>query len=151
MHEPWPTSVKRTVARPLFRIQGLDYRYADGTRALSNVDLAIGAGDRIALVGQNGSGKTTLIKQLCGLLTPTNGQVHFQSEPLAGDHLARSRLHIGLLFQDPDDQLFGHTLLADAAFGPRHQGLSRQAAQQAARKALQRVYLGGLVDFVFQV
>ncbi len=125
----------------LFSMRGLCYRYPDETQALSAIDLDIAAGDRIALVGQNGSGKTTLIKHLCGLLLPSTGQVHYKRKPLTGQYLDHSRLEIGLLFQDPDDQLFGYTLLDDAAFGPRHQGLSQPDAEQAARRALQRVSL----------
>ena len=126
---------------PLFQLTNLDYRYVNGPRALSGVNLEIAAGDRIALVGQNGSGKTTLIKQLCGLLLPEEGTVCFKGVPLGGDHLDRSRLEIGLLFQDPDDQLFGHTLIDDVAFGPSHQGLPHEQARQAALRALGRVHL----------
>jgi energy-coupling factor transporter ATP-binding protein EcfA2 len=125
----------------LFSMRGVFYRYPDDTQALSDIDLDIAVGDRIALVGQNGSGKTTLIKQLCGLLVPTAGEILYKGKRLKGEHLSRNRLEIGLLFQDPDDQLFGHTLLDDTAFGPRHQGLSRQDAEQTARQALQRVSL----------
>jgi len=126
---------------PLFSTHGLCYSYPDETRALFGVDLDIAAGDRIALVGQNGSGKTTLIKQLCGLLPPTDGDVFYKGKRLTGEYLDRSRLEIGLLFQDPDDQLFGHTLLEDTAFGPRHQGLSLEGSEQAALGALKRVSL----------
>ena len=126
---------------PLFQLTDLNYRYVNGPLALSDVNLEIAAGDRIALVGQNGSGKTTLIKQLCGLLLPETGAVCFKGEPLGGDHLDRSRLEIGLLFQDPDDQLFGHTLIDDVAFGPSHQGFSRDRARKAALRALGRVHL----------
>ncbi len=140
------------VERPIpdhtqFSICGLSYRYPDETQALSAIDLDIAAGDRIALVGQNGSGKTTLIKHLCGLLMPSAGQVHYKRKPLTGQNLDRSRLEIGLLFQDPDDQLFGYTLLDDTAFGPRHQGLSQPEAERAARQALQRV---GLSDKAYK-
>jgi len=128
-------------------MRGVFYRYPDDTQALSNIDLTIAAGDRIALVGQNGSGKTTLIKQLCGLLLPTAGEVFYKGEQMKETHLDRNRLEIGLLFQDPDDQLFGHTLLDDTAFGPRHQGLSRQDAEQAALQALERV---NLLDMVYK-
>lgn len=122
-------------------VRNLSYHYADGPPALSSINLDIAAQDRIALVGQNGSGKTTLIKHLCGLLLPTAGEVRYKNRPLIGDHLEQSRLEIGLLFQDPDDQLFSHTLLDDVAFGPRNQGLSREAAHRAARLALQHVFL----------
>ncbi len=141
MHEPQRPVEGPTLDSPLFRVCGLLYRYPDDTEALSGIDLDIAPGDRIALVGQNGSGKTTLIKQLCGLLVPTAGEIRYKGERLTGEYLDRTRLEIGLLFQDPDDQLFGHTLLEDAAFGPRHQGLSREQAERAARQALQQVSL----------
>jgi energy-coupling factor transporter ATP-binding protein EcfA2 len=141
MHEPRQFIQGPAIQAPLFRARGLAYRYPDGTEALSGIHLDIAAGDRIALVGQNGSGKTTLIKHLCGLLAPTAGVLSYKDEPLEGAHLERSRLEIGVAFQDPDDQLFGHTLLEDAAFGPRHQGLSQEAAEAEARRALTRVSL----------
>lgn len=141
MHEPVGPIQRLTLDASLFSIRGMFYHYPDDTQALSGIDLDIAKGDRIALVGQNGSGKTTLIKHLCGLLLPTAGKVFYKGERLRGEHLARNRLEIGLLFQDPDDQLFGHTLLDDTAFGPHHQGLARQDAEQAARQALQRVSL----------
>ena len=136
-----PPATASLLSSQLISVRNLSYRYADDTQALSEINLDIAAGDRIALVGQNGSGKTTLIKQLCGLLPPSTGEVHYKSNLLIEEHLERSRLEIGLLFQDPDDQLFGHTLLDDVAFGPRHQGLTRDEADQAARLALQQVYL----------
>ncbi len=147
MHEPFLSIRQPALNSPLFSMRGVFYRYPDDTRALSDIDLDIAEGDRIALVGQNGSGKTTLVKQLCGLLPPTAGEVLYKGRRLEGGHLDRNRLEIGLLFQDPDDQLFGHTLLEDTAFGPRHQGLSRQDAEQAARRSLQRV---GLLDMAYK-
>jgi len=125
----------------LFVLRGVEYAYPGGVQALRGIDLAIAPGDRLALVGHNGSGKTTLVKQLCGLLQPSAGEVWYKGEQLAGDHLARARLEVGLLFQDPDDQLFCHTLLEDVAFGPRNQGLSAAEAEIAARRALQQVDL----------
>jgi len=131
----------------LFAARGLCHRYPDGTLALDHIDLTLAAGDRLALVGHNGSGKTTLVKQLCGLLQPTHGEVYYQGKLLRGDYLQRSRLEIGLLFQDPDDQLFGHTVLEDVAFGPRNQGLSQPLAEQAAKRALQQV---GLLELAYK-
>lgn len=141
MHELTSILPPPELINPLFRLINLKYCYVDGPQALSGIDLGIAPGDRIALVGQNGSGKTTLLKQLCGLLPPDDGDVFFRDQPLEGGHLENSRLAIGLLFQDPDDQLFGHTLIDDVAFGPSNQGLSRELARQAAHQALQRVHL----------
>ena len=143
-----PAAVRhKTLNGSAFSLQRVRYRYPDGTLALAGIDLAIDTDERIALVGRNGSGKTTLIKQLCGLLPPAAGQVHYKKMRLAGRYLERSRLEIGLLFQDPDDQLFGHTLLDDAAFGPRQQGLPQPEAEAAALQALQRV---GLIDLAYK-
>ncbi|MEJ2157880.1 MAG: energy-coupling factor transporter ATPase [Desulfobacteraceae bacterium] len=144
MHDQ-PLPVQRpTLEATLFSLQGLFYRYPDETLALSDIHLDIAPGDRIALVGQNGSGKTTLIKLLCGLLQPTAGQVRYKNQVIEGEYLEHSRLKIGLLFQDPDDQLFGHTLLEDAAFGPRCQGLPQPEAEAAAQAALQHVGLAAM-------
>lgn len=143
-HDPLPAQLRPAPEETLFNLRGLAYRYADGTPALASIDLDVHPGDRIALVGHNGSGKTTLVKQLCGLLAPSAGEVFYRGRRLDGDHLDRARLEIGLLFQDPDDQLFGHTLIDDAAFGPRNQGLERAPAEVAARRALEQVGLAQL-------
>ncbi len=141
MHELTPIAPPAEIPDPLLSVRDLHYRYPDGTQALAGIRLDIAAGERIALVGRNGSGKTTLIKQLCGLLAPGSGQVYYQGRLLVGEHLEAGRLAIGYLFQDPDDQLFGHTVLADVAFGPRQQGRSAEQADAAAREALKRVHL----------
>ena len=142
MHEmiQEPVSQRPRTAN-LFNAQGLWYRYPDDAQALSGIDLRIAPGDRVALVGQNGSGKTTLIKLLCGLIPPSTGNISYKGRPLAADHYNRSRLEIGVLFQDPDDQLFGHTLVEDVAFGLRNQGLPREDARQRAMQALRQVDL----------
>jgi energy-coupling factor transporter ATP-binding protein EcfA2 len=95
----------------------------------------------VALVGPNGSGKTTLIKILSGLFAPSQGTVCFKGRPLTGDHLEETRLKMGVLFQDPDDQLFGHTVMEDVAFGPRNQGKSREFGALCAKQALHQVNL----------
>ncbi|MDA8140096.1 MAG: energy-coupling factor transporter ATPase [Desulfobacteraceae bacterium] len=141
MHESMEILEQPALSAPLFRCRGLGYQYPNGPQALDHIDLDIAAGDRLALVGQNGSGKTTLIKLLCGLLSPAAGQLLYNGRPLEGDHLERNRLKIGLLFQDPDDQLFGHTLIEDVAFGPRNQGLNAERAETVARQALMKVSL----------
>ena len=141
MHEENAHIPPPRVKEPLFRLANLSYHYLDGPQALSGINLDIAPGDRIALVGQNGSGKTTLLKQLCGLLHPDEGNIRYRGETLQNGHLDRSRLEIGLLFQDPDDQLFCHTVIDDVAFGPSHQEMAPGGARQAAHQALDRVHL----------
>ncbi|TYO99184.1 energy-coupling factor transport system ATP-binding protein [Geothermobacter ehrlichii] len=131
----------------LFALRGVEYAYPGGFQALRGIDLSVAPGDRLALVGHNGSGKTTLVKQLCGLLAPDRGEVFYKGSLLRKEHLSRARLEIGLLFQDPDDQLFCHSLLEDVAFGPRNQGLSAREAEIAAKRALQQV---DLLDLVYK-
>ncbi len=137
-----PEAVKG--APPLLETRRLCFHYPGGGIALDSVDLRVGSGDRLALVGHNGAGKTTLVKHLNGLLRPTAGTVLFQGEILAGEHLARARLSIGLLCQDPDDQLFCNTLEEDIAFGPHHQGLSQTEIDDRVRCALAAVGLESL-------
>ncbi|MFH2063574.1 MAG: energy-coupling factor transporter ATPase [Pseudomonadota bacterium] len=133
---PWPPSDDALVS-----VKGLSYSYPNHRKALTGIDLDIPSGERIALVGQNGSGKTTLIKLLCGLLSPTSGEILYKGKPLPDHHFDGSRPEIGLFFQDPDDQLFGHTVVEDVAFGLRNQGLSRENARHEALHALEQVGL----------
>jgi len=146
-HDPIPPVLRPAPEQTIFSVRGLAYRYADDMPALAGIDLDVAQGDRIALVGHNGSGKTTLVKQLCGLLAPSAGEVFYRGRRLHGTHLDQARLEIGLLFQDPDDQLFGHTLIDDAAFGPRNQGLALAPAEEVARLALEQV---GLVEMAYK-
>lgn len=116
----------------LVEVQGLRYRYPNGTQALNGVDFHLDAGECVALFGANGSGKTTFALHLSGLLRG-QGTVHVRGK-------------IGLVFQDSDDQLFMPTVLDDVAFGPRNSGLTNEAAQCRARQALDRVGMSHVVD-----
>lgn len=129
---------------PVFDCRSLVFRYPDGRAALRGVDLTVHAGERIALVGQNGAGKTTLAKHLNGLLRPEEGSVLFRGTPLNGDNLRATRLRVGMLFQDPDDQLFTNTLNEDVAFGPFNQGLDRDGVESRVQAALSAVGLQGM-------
>ena len=144
--ETLPYSLRRRSAEgiPVFEISGLAHAYPDGTRALNGIDLAIFTGDRIALVGCNGSGKTTLAKHLNGLLTPARGRILYHGEELAGECRRQARLEIGMLFQDPDDQLFCNTLDEDVAFGPRNQRVSPKEVERRTVDSLRRTRLDGV-------
>ena len=122
----------------------LSHRFADGRRALDDVSFQILPGERVALVGPNGAGKTTLFLRLCGVLPGQLGQVVVQGLD-AADAKVRRKLPevIGVVFQNPDDQLFSATVLEDVAFGPLNLGQSPEEAVTSARASLQ---LLGLID-----
>jgi energy-coupling factor transporter ATP-binding protein EcfA2 len=123
----------------------LDYRYPDGQTALEKIDLTIFEGDRVALIGHNGAGKTTLVKLLSGLYSPLAGEVLYKNKVLQGENLRQARLEVGILFQDPDDQLFCNTLSEDVAFGPINQSLSPKEVERQVREAVRKVGLEGLL------
>lgn len=116
---------------------------ASGVRALDGVDLRIGAGERVALVGQNGSGKTTLVRHLNGLLRPSGGRVLIDGLDAATMTVARLARHVGLVFQDPDRQVFAGTVHDEVAFGPRNLGLRGEDLRAAVANALDACGLGG--------
>lgn len=99
------------------RITRLNYTYPDGTRALEGIDFDAAVGERIAIVGPSGAGKSTLLLHLNGILTGT-GSVKIMGLNLEKANLRQIRKHVGLLFQDPNDQLFCPTVFEDVAFGP---------------------------------
>ncbi len=129
---------------PLFELRSVDYHYPDGRKALGGIDLTIHEGDRIALVGHNGAGKTTLVKHLNGLFRPRNGSVLYRGEPLDESRLRAVRLKVGMLFQDPDDQLFCNTIDEDVAFGPYNQDLPSREVERRVEETLRKVGLDGL-------
>jgi cobalt/nickel transport system ATP-binding protein len=107
---------------PIF-IENLSYAYPDGTQALRNINLSIKASERVALIGANGSGKSTLQLHLNGILMPQEGKVMIGEWPIAPENLRNIRNFVGLVFQNPDDQLFMPTVWEDVAFGPMNLGL----------------------------
>jgi cobalt/nickel transport system ATP-binding protein len=127
----------------LLRIERLSYRYPDGTRALEDVSLEVARGERVALLGANGAGKSTLLWHLNGLLL-SDGAVRLDGEPIAKSGLREVRRRVGLVFQNPDDQLFCATVLEDAAFGPSNLGLPEEEALRRARGCLAAVGLSGV-------
>lgn len=130
-------------ASPAVQISGLRYRYPDGTSALDGIDLAIHAGERVGIIGANGAGKSTLLLHLNGILRG-EGEVRIFGTPLARSSLKQIRGQVGLVFQNPDDQLFCPTLFDDVAFGPRNMRLSEDEVRRRVETALERVGLAGL-------
>ena len=126
---------------PAIELVGLGYVYPDGTRALGSVDLAVPVGQRLAIVGQNGSGKSTLVRHLDGLLRPTEGRVVVDGEDAAGLKVAELAARVGLVFQDPDKQIFAGSVRAEVSFGPRNLGRTGAALAAAVDGALAAVGL----------
>jgi cobalt/nickel transport system ATP-binding protein len=124
-------------------IRGLVHTWPDGTPGLAGVDLTVEAGERVAVLGANGSGKTTLAMHLVGGLEPGAGAVTVGGTPVARPHLAEVRRRVGLVFQDPDDQLLLPTVAADVALAPRNQGLAADDVSARVTAALDVV---GLTD-----
>ncbi len=128
------------------RVEGLVYEYPDGRRALDSVDLEIGAGERVALLGPNGAGKTTLALHLNGILTPAAGVVEVAGDVVGPDSLPRVRQEVGLVFQDPDDQLFMPTVAQDVAFGPLNFGVPPAEIPNRVQRALAAVGMADAAD-----
>ena len=125
-------------------LEAVSYRYPDsGTLALDGVDLRIGAGERIALIGQNGSGKSTLARHLNGLLRPTSGRVLHDGGDVSGRTVAQLARSVGLAFQDPDRQIFRGSVRSEVEFGPRNLGMRGPELRAAVDAALAEAGLVG--------
>jgi energy-coupling factor transport system ATP-binding protein len=120
----------------VIEVDGLVHVYPEGTRAIDGVDLTIGDGERVAIVGQNGSGKTTLVRHFNGLLRPTTGRVLIDGADAAGRRVADLARTVGLAFQDPDRQIFAGNVRAEVAFGPRNTGLRGAELEGGIDRAL---------------
>jgi energy-coupling factor transport system ATP-binding protein len=130
----------------MIELEGLGFVYPEGTRALDGVDLAIADGERIAIIGQNGSGKSTLVKHLNGLLRPTEGRVLLDGADVSGQKVAQLAATVGLVFQDPDRQIFSGRVRGEVAFGARNLGLRGAELDGAVARALEAVGLADLGD-----
>lgn len=130
----------------MLEISSLTYAYPDGTKALSGIDLTIDSGERVAILGPNGAGKTTLMLQLNGILRAAAGQVRIDGMTVDKRLLSQVRRKVGLVFQDPDDQLFMPTVAEDVAFGPRNFGLD--AVDERVHAALDAVGMRDAMDAV---
>lgn len=130
---------------PLLSCQGVTYCYEDGFHALSGIDFHAETGEFVALLASNGSGKTTLLKVLAGLLPVQSGCVSIDGRDIRKMKSLELYSRVGILLQNPKDQLFGATVFEDVAFGPRNQGL---ADADVRRRVLEALELTGASAFV---
>jgi len=125
----------------IIETNNITYRYPDGTEALKNVNFKAEEGKIIALLGPNGAGKSTLFLHFNGILRPSSGNILVDKEEIKYDkkNLMRVRQNVGIVFQNPDDQLFAPTVIEDVAFGPMNLGLSKEEVKKRVDDALKRV------------
>ena len=128
--------------------KNLSFTYHDGTQALRNVNIQIKKGEKIAIMGPNGAGKSTLFSHFNGLSEPTSGHVEVDGEKLIfeRDELLKVRQKVGIVFQDPNDQLFAPTVKEDVAFGPMNMGLDYDEVERRIKESLEMVGMSGFED-----
>ncbi len=126
----------------IVRVDNLSFCYPDGQQALTDISLTIYQGETVALIGPNGAGKSTLLLHLNGILR-SNGVVKVFGKPVDDKNLRWVRSKVGLIFQNPDDQLFSSTVFDDVAFGPINMGYSEAEVRQCVAKALDWVGMTG--------
>ena len=129
----------------MLEVKNLKYSYNSDYQALKGVSLKIEKGEMVALLGKNGAGKSTLFLHLNGIYEPDEGQVFIDGEELKYDKksLLKFRQKVGIVFQNPDDQIFAPTVEEDVAFGPLNLGLSMEEVQDRVEEALDRVGMSG--------
>jgi len=143
-----PTSVPSSSAGcsgNILRIEDLRFSYPDGHTALQGVSLNLCSGEKVALVGPNGAGKSTLMLHLNGILSG-EGTISVSGMTLEKKNLPVIRAMVGMVFQNPDDQLFSPTVFEDVAFGPLHMGLPEDEVRQRVQAALKRVRMEAYAD-----
>ena len=130
----------------VLQVNDLHFSYHDGHAALRGVSFEMCPGDKVSLVGPNGAGKSTLMLHLNGILTGSRGDVTVGDKRIARDNLPAIRATVGLVFQNPDDQLFSPTVFEDVAFGPLHMGLPRDEVTARVEAALEAVRMSAYRD-----
>jgi cobalt/nickel transport system ATP-binding protein len=123
----------------IIEIKNLKYMYPDGTPALAGISFRITHGESVGVVGANGAGKSTLLMHINGCMSPSEGTVRIGDYPLTKKTLPSVRGRVGMIFQDPDDQLFMPTVYDDVAFGPLNQGIPRDEVESLVVYALETV------------
>lgn len=128
---------------PVIGIENLHYAYPDGRKALDGVSLKIKRGESVAVAGANGAGKSTLLLHLNGIIHGANGAVKVGGLPVTGANLKTIRAKVGVVFQNPDDQLFCPEVFDDVAFGPINMGLAEAEVRSRVADSLAAVSLQG--------
>ena len=131
---------------PLLAVDGLEYCYPGGVVALRDLNLQVQKGQKLAILGANGSGKTTLLLHLNGTFRPTRGEIRMEGQPVAYDRhsLMHWRRRVGLVLQEPEDQLFAATVEQDVSFGPLNLGLSATETRERVQEALEALRIAPL-------
>ncbi len=128
------------------KINKLSYTYPDGHQALKEISFSIEKGESVAILGPNGAGKTTLILHLNGILGKLTGEIEVDGLEYSAENIAKIRKTVGVVFQDPDDQLFMPTVLEDVMFGPKNFGYSDEESEKNAIEALKMVGMDNFQD-----
>ena len=130
----------------MIELNALTIKYPDGTKAIDNVTFSLADGESVALVGANGAGKTTLMLALVGVLPIASGSISVDGIPFEKRTLNEIRRRVGMVFQNPDDQLFMPMIVDDIAFGPRNYGLDEETVRQRTDDALSELGITHLKD-----
>ena len=130
----------------LLNVSDLVVEYSDGTRAVDTVSFSVGAGENVALIGANGAGKTSLLLALVGVLMPISGEIYAGDIMLCKKKLREIRSHVGMVFQNPDDQLFMTRIFDDVAFGPRSYGLDEDETLSRVNAAMLKLRIEHLAE-----
>ena len=128
----------------MIKIKNLTVKYPDGTEALRSLDLAVNEGESIALMGSNGAGKSSLLLAITGIAPYADGGIYVDDILLSKKTVADVRQRVGMIFQDPDDQLFMPSVFDDVAFGPRNKGLNEKETVRVAESALEELKISHL-------
>ncbi len=130
----------------IIETRNLTHVYRGKIKALDSVNFKARPGERVAIIGANGAGKSTLFKHFNGILKPTGGEVLIKGEPISNKNIIEVRRTVGVVFQDPDDQIFAPTVRQDVAFGPINLGLSEEIIEKRVRESLETVRLTGFEE-----
>jgi cobalt/nickel transport system ATP-binding protein len=127
-------------------VKDVKFSYPAGVSAINDVSLEINQGERVAILGPNGSGKSTLILLIAGLLTPQKGEIKVFGEKTTSNDFQKFRSRIGIVFQDPDDQLFTQSVIEDVEYGPKNLRLPEEDVKQRSREVLDKIGIYHLKD-----